>query len=67
MEKWAEWLIVPVPADLRVLISSRLLAGWAVEARKPYQVRSQVSSSRVTGRDRQGRAGGATVDGRRVV
>lgn len=60
--EWAEWLIVAVPSRSPVLISSRLLAGWAVQARKPYQVRLQVSSS--SDRTRQHRAGDATVDGR---
>lgn len=59
--EWAEWLIVAVPADRRLLISSRLLAGWAVEARKPYQARSQVSSS--SDRTRQDGTGDATADG----
>lgn len=47
------------PSRSPVLISSRLLAGWAVEARKPYQVRAQVSSS--SDRTRQAWAGDATV------
>lgn len=47
------------PSRSPVLISSRLLAGWAMEARKPYQVRAQVSS--ISDRTRQAWAGDATV------